>query len=481
MGDVDPGMWITRLTPMAGEIPEDGGLDPGGSGEGESGNDRLRGWVSPDDRLWRHPSESGPTPRALDRHSAHAHAQAHGRGRGRGPLPTGDVRSSARWMTGSAVACLAIVLLVGGAALAVNGASPGRVVTTSATSVHLRPASGSFLTTTPTTEARPVSVPTDAVVSRMVSGVLPSLVALEAVSGHRTIESTAVVVEDGGLAVTSASVVSGASSLWSIGAGGARNRVSVVGSDPTSGVALVEVAGDRPVASFDTDDDLDPGTTALAVSLHPADRRRAGPTVSIDAGTVLATVDTEDGLHIPLSATLVNVPLAGGNEGCALLDPSGRVAGILDAVTGAGAHEESLFLPASLVVGVAHQLAATGTVEHGWLGLEASGASAGNPVSSGGDGASSTASSSTSPNAANGGADGVQVSSVVPGSPAAAAGIGAGDIVTRIDNEPVRTIADLRTQIYPDPPGTEVELTVVRSGQTYTVPVVMTSPPGGAS
>jgi S1-C subfamily serine protease len=73
------------------------------------------------------------------------------------------------------------------------------------------------------------------------------------------------------------------------------------------------------------------------------------------------------------------------------------------------------------------------------------------------------------------------VGSVVPGSPAAAAGISAGDTVTRIDGEPVRTIADLRTQIYPDPPGTEVELTVVRSGRTYTVPVVMTSPPGGAS
>ncbi len=473
---------------MAGAIPEDGGLDPGGGGEGESGNDQLRGWVSPDDRLWRHPSESGHAPRAPDwhvtrRHPAHWHpAHWHpAQAPGRPPLPGSGARSSARWMAGSALACLAIVLLVGGTALAVKGASPARVVATSPASVHLRSASGPLLTTTPTTEARPVSVPTDAVVSRMVSGVLPSLVALEAVSRGHTVESTAVVVEDGGLAVTSASVVSGASSLWSIGAGGTRNRVSVVGIDPTSGIALVHVAGDRPVASFNTDDDLDPGTTALAVSLHPAGRRSAGPTVSIDAGTVLATVDTQDGLRIPLSATLVNVPLAGGNTGCALLDPSGRVAGILDAVTGVGSHEESLFLPANLVVGVAHQLAATGTVEHGWLGLYALGASATAPPPSAGGGAPPDASSSAPPGAASAGAGGVTVGSVVPGSPAAAAGISAGDTVTRIDGEPVRTIADLRTQIYPDPPGTEVELTVVRSGRTYTVPVVMTSPPGGAS
>jgi len=462
---------------MAGEIPEDGGLDPGDSGEGESGNDQLRGWVPPDDRLWRHPSESGHAPRAPGWHpehrrSGHAHRQP--------GLPGSGARTSARWMAGSAVACLAIVLLVGGAALAVNGASPGRVVTTSAASVHLRSTSAPLFTTTPTTEARPVSVPTDAVVSRMVSGVLPSLVALEAVSGRHTIESTAVVVEDGGLAVTSASVVSGASSLWSIGPRGARNRVRVVGSDPTSGIALVDVAGDRPVAAFDTDDDLDPGTTALAVSLHPARRHRASPTVNIDAGTVLSTVDTEDGLRIPLSATLVNVPLAGGNAGCALLDPSGRVAGMLDAVTGVGSHQESLFLPASLVVGVAHQLAATGTVEHGWLGLDASDTSATAPPPSAG-GTSPGTPSSTTPDTKSGGASGVRVVSVVPGSPAAAAGISAGDIVTRIDGDPVRSVADLRTQIYPDPPGTEVELTIVMSGQTYTVPVVMTSPPGGAS
>ncbi len=455
---------------MAGEIPENGGLDPGSSGEGDSGTDQVRGWVSPDDRLWRHPSEAGHASRMPGWHPTRVLP----------PLSGGDARPTVRWMAGSAMACLAIVLLVGGAALAMNGASPGRTAPTSAAPVRPRSSVNSLVATTPTTETRPVSVPTDAVVSRMVSGVLPSLVALEAVSGHHTIKSTAVVVEDGGLAVTSASVVTGASSIWSIGPGGTRSRVSVVGSDPTSGVALVQVAGNRPVASFDTDVGLDPGTTALAVSLHPAARRRAGPSVSIDAGTVLATVDTEEGVRIPLNATLVNVPLAGGNQGCALLDPSGRIAGILDAVTGAGSHEESLFLPANLVVGVARQLAATGTVEHGWLGLDASGTSTDTPAPGAGGGTSPPTTSAATPNAENGGAQGVRVSSVVPGSPAAAAGIEAGDIVTRIDGEPVHTVAALRTQIYPDPPGTEVELTVVRSGQTYTVPVVMTSQPGGA-
>lgn len=453
---------------MAGEIPEDGGFDPGGSGEGDSGSDQLRGWVSPDDRLWRHPSEIGPS-LVPGRHSTGMLP----------PLSGGDARPAARWVAGSAIACLAVVLLVSGAALAVNGASPARTRPTGPASLRLHSSVSSLVTTTPTTEARSASVPTDAVVSRMVSGVLPSLVALEAVSGNHTTESTAVVVEDGGLAVTSASVVSGASSLWSVGPGGERSRVSVVGSDPTSDIALVDVAGDRPVAPFDTDNDLDPGTTALAVSLHPADRRRAGPSVSVDAGTVLATVDTEEGVRIPLDATLVNVPLTGGDQGSALLDPSGRVAGILDAVTGAGSQEKSLFLPANLVVGVAHQLAATGTVEHGWLGLDASGASPGAAVPDTVGGTSPPTTTSAAPDAA-GGMEGVQVSSVVPGSPAAAAGIGAGDIVTGIDGEPVRTIADLRTQIYPDPPGTEVVLTVVRSGHTYTVPVVMTNQPGGA-
>src|ERR1700722_19404466 len=58
---------IVALVSDAPEEPEDGAPGPGeGGGSGPDEPDApLRGWIDPDDRLWRHPSEvagSGPPP-----------------------------------------------------------------------------------------------------------------------------------------------------------------------------------------------------------------------------------------------------------------------------------------------------------------------------------------------------------------------------------------------------------------------------------
>jgi serine protease Do len=61
-------------------------------------------------------------------------------------------------------------------------------------------------------------------------------------------------------------------------------------------------------------------------------------------------------------------------------------------------------------------------------------------------------------------ADGALVSSVMPGSAAAKVDLKAGDVITRIDGEPVRTGSDVSTRVGMAAPGQKIRLTVWRDG-----------------
>ena len=69
--------------------------------------------------------------------------------------------------------------------------------------------------------------------------------------------------------------------------------------------------------------------------------------------------------------------------------------------------------------------------------------------------------------------DGVLVTNPIPGSPAAKAGLKAGDIITKLDGRQVRSADALRNTVARIDPGTEVEVTVFRDGETKEVTVTL--------
>jgi S1-C subfamily serine protease len=144
------------------------------------------------------------------------------------------------------------------------------------------------------------------------------------------------------------------------------------------------------------------------------------------------------------------------------------VTGILDTTTTMQGRKVSVFLPADLVVGVATQLIATGSVQHGWLGVDASDLST----------PTSPAGATTASTAATGGA---LVDTVQPDGAAARAGIQVGDSIVDIDGRSVRSLADLRTRLYAEPPGAAVTVTYDRNGATDTVGVELTGAQAAAS
>jgi S1-C subfamily serine protease len=74
---------------------------------------------------------------------------------------------------------------------------------------------------------------------------------------------------------------------------------------------------------------------------------------------------------------------------------------------------------------------------------------------------------------------GVMVVDVFPGSPAQAAGMEPGDVITQIDGHQILTTRDVRSAIAGKHPGDQVQLQFQGSGTSYTSKVALASPPAG--
>jgi membrane-associated protease RseP (regulator of RpoE activity) len=70
-------------------------------------------------------------------------------------------------------------------------------------------------------------------------------------------------------------------------------------------------------------------------------------------------------------------------------------------------------------------------------------------------------------------ANGVEITDVADGSPAADAGLEAGDVITEIDGESVSSFADLAEVIADHEPGDDVEITYERDGESDTLTVTL--------
>jgi S1-C subfamily serine protease len=373
------------------------------------------------------------------------------------------------WLITAAAVCAVGVLFAAGLVMATSGASPGSATASNSTALTAR-------LSPPTTEPGVAHTVSTVVETQAVAAVRPSLVSLTVDRGKEVTTATGIVTESGGVIATMASAVAGATSVVTAAPGGTREPVTMVGTDPVSGLAVMRVATDLPVANFDLAD-LSGGSTAIAVSMtgnahtpspKPSSTKSTHPKsgsgastgsrtgASVYAGTVISsgTALGVDAATTAFSSTAVDVPLGADNAGCALLNHQGQVAGILDTTKSTGSRTMAVFLPASLVLGVTRQLVAAGSVQRGWLGIDVS----------------DTAAALV---AAGGNTHGAVIDTVDSAGAAARAGLQVGDTIVAVDGEPVHSMAELRTRLYPDLPGATLMVTFIRSGVQITTPVVL--------
>jgi putative serine protease PepD len=378
------------------------------------------------------------------------------------PTSTMDRSRSSQWVASTAAVCVVGALLVGGLLMANTGASP-------TASPHSTATTTADVVASPTTEQGDERTITKQQMAQTVSTIGPSMVALTVTAAGRTTHSAGVTVESGGIVVALASAVAGATSITTVDPDGHRTSAALLASDQNSNLAILHVNANLPVAQF-SDGDMKPGDATVAVAPEPRANRAGGITDAVYEGTVRSsgTAVDADATTSAMSATAVNAPLGTGDTGCALINHAGDVTGILDTTTTMNGRRVSVFLPADLVVGVATQLIATGSVQHGWLGVDASDLTA----------PSSPPGASTISTSATGGA---LVDTVQPGGAAARAGIQVGDSIVDIDRKPVRSLADLRTRLYAEPPGATITVTYDRNGAESTVGVELVGAQADAS
>ena len=384
-----------------------------------------RGWISPDDRLWRHPSERATT--SVSKSTSTSSVVG---------IPTRPRHSALR----SGLVAIAVVAVATTASVALANAtgSGGSALSAAArTSVATMPA----------------TVPMGQSLRQMMTGMLPSMVAVVVHRSGSVVVLTGVAMQQGNLVVTSADGVADATGLESVTPAGRHQSAELVGVDYHSGIALVRVAASLPAAPV-ADAQVAVGQLAVSVNLRGVgaslEQTRRSPAASASVGTVReageAPPNSEPALVDAIEADVPMV-LDQGGWGGVLLNEGGAVMGILDRQEVSGGQPLGVFIPSALALGVAQQLAGSGHVEHGWLGIAGS----------------------DSPDKS-----GVKVLNVFPGMPAYSAGITAGDVLKDVDDKPIGTIADLQARLYVLTPGNTVTLDVEHAGHDSPITTVLT-------
>jgi serine protease Do len=255
-----------------------------------------------------------------------------------------------------------------------------------------------------------------------------------------------------GYAVTNNHVVDHAKTVQVTTDDGTTYKAKVIGTDPKTDVALIKVEADKtfPYVKF-SEKEPRVGDWVVAV----------GNPFGL-GGTVTAGIVSARGRDIGSSVyddyIQIDAPINKGNSGGPAFDVDGNVIGVNTAIfsPSGGSVGIGFDIPASTVKTVVAQLKEHGYVNRAWLGVQIQ------PVTA--DIADSLGLKKT---------EGALVDQPQPASPAANAGIKAGDVITAVNGGAVKNSRELAQKIGGMAPGANVKLTLLRDGQEKTMDITL--------
>src|SRR5579875_2633442 len=316
-------------------------------------------------------------------------------------------------------------LAITGAAALVAGAAAGALIGS------LHPSAAGTATATSKTALT---------ASQIASRVDPALADVVSADGYQgaTSEGTGIVLTASGEVLTNNHVIEGATSIQVTDIGnGTTYRATVVGYDASHDVAVLQLHGATGTV------------TALDQSITASDEL-SGVSEQL-AGLI------ED-----------NASIQPGDSGGPLVNAYGQVIGMNTAASSgyqfqSAAAEQAYAIPINQAVSIARQIeagAASADVHVGataFLGVQIRGPGAGNGL---------------------GGSGGVSVAGVVPGSPAAGAGLTAGDTITAVAGRPVSSPEDVAHALVRYHPGDSVAVSWLDGyGQSHTATIPLATGP----
>ncbi len=316
---------------------------------------------------------------------------------------------------------------------------------------------------------------TDAQVAAVAKKVDPALVDIDTVLGAQNGEAagTGIVIASDGVVLTNNHVVAGATSITVTDIGNSKQyRAAVVGYDRSGDIAVLRLSGASGLAT----------ATLSATTVKAGDPVVAignaggtGGTPSAVGGSVTAlnqsitASDEGTGSSEKLTGLIeVNADIRAGDSGGPLLTTSGEVIGV-DTAASAGFQYQSaggdgFAIPIATATTIADQIRAgqsSSTIHIGATAYLGIGASASN-----GQGFTNES--------------GAAVLGVVQGTPAEAAGLARGDVITSVAGVKITSATDLTAELDRHHPGDKVKLVWTDvSGQSHSASVKLATGPVG--
>lgn len=332
------------------------------------------------------------------------------------------------------------------------------------------------LATGGTSASVPISVTTspasqtpvlDGTVAAAAKKIEPSVVTITVQAGQSGDIGSGVIVDKDGHILTNNHVVEAAAQTGKITVtfnDGSTATATIVGTSPANDLAVIKVDGSK---------DLQPATFAKSGSLSVGQAVVAagaplGLSESITSGIVsnqtrpVRSGSDNDAVYMAVQTDAAINP---GNSGGPLVDLNGSVVGINSSIAGTGSGQGQgqgqaqsgnigigFAIPSDVATRVAAEIISTGSSPDTVMGVTVAGSDTADPS-----------------------AAGVPLQSVNEGSPAADAGLEAGDVVTKLNDFDVTTADGLIAATRYYAPGTEVTVNYTRNGDSHTTKVTLGS------
>jgi len=260
------------------------------------------------------------------------------------------------------------------------------------------------------------------------------------------------IVSSDGLILTNAHVVDGADKVTVTLKDGRTLNGTVLGTDSLTEIAVVKIEADNlPAVAFGDSDQLQIGEWAIAIG-NPL-----GLDNTVTTGIISATGRNSSQIGVGdkrVDFIQTDAAINPGNSGGPLLNANGEVIGINTAII-RNAQGIGFAIPINTARNIAEQLIANGKVAHPYLGIRMA---------------------SLTPEVREqlrntrefqiADEEGVLIVEIVPNSPAARAGLRAGDVIKSINGEAIKTADQVQQAVEKTKIGEQLPLQLARQGRT---------------
>jgi putative serine protease PepD len=271
----------------------------------------------------------------------------------------------------------------------------------------------------------------------------------------QTGEGSGFVYDSSGDIVTNQHVVDGASSITVKFWNGSKYTAHLVGTDPSTDLAVIKVNAPKSLLhplTLGNSDAVQVGSGVVAIGSP------FGLAESVTSGIVSALhreMTSPNQFTIPNSIQ-TDAPINHGNSGGPLLNAQGQVIGVNAQIQSESGGNDGVgfAIPSNTVRSIVSQIVSSGSAKHPYLGVSLEDSNSGT---------------------------GAVVGGLTAGTPAIRAGLQCGDVITRIDGTSMGSASAVTNTLGAKKPGDTIDVTYSRGGKSHTVRITLGTRPADTS